>query len=119
MQDMSWLVVSLFLCLFQVSGTAQSTDLDDVLAGFAQSAEDSLPIDDILSGFDEPPLVSDSTAEETTYGAEWLDVGGDLGISTVLNFAHKAPSTGQIDHRGVSGLKSWVRLEARINLPCS
>jgi len=121
MDRLRWhcLAVSLLLFLLQISGSAQTIDLDDVLAGFSQSEEDSIPEDDAFSGFDDSLSYSDSIAEDAAWDQEWLDLGGDLGISTVLNFAHDEPPTGQIDHRGLSGLKSWIRLEAQIRLPCS
>jgi hypothetical protein len=58
-----------------------------------------------------------SSAQEEKNAPEWLDVGGEMMLWSVVNFAHGAPDPGKTDHRGLSRLKTQLRLEAKVNLP--
>jgi hypothetical protein len=47
---------------------------------------------------------------------DWLSLGGSVGQDISYNFAHDAPAAGKTDHRGLSGLRSRIDLEAALQL---
>jgi hypothetical protein len=48
---------------------------------------------------------------------DWLDLGGDLMLWSVANIAHGPPDPGETDQRGLSRLRTQLRLDAKLNLP--
>lgn len=105
------------------AGAQQS--LDDALKGFEDtpSAPPSgkgaaSPFDRDLEGFDEPAGKTQSKPGETKasepFLPPWLRLGGGISQDISYNYAHDAPRGGETDHRGLSGLRSRVDLEADI-----
>ena len=91
-------------------------ELDDVLSGFDEKpGEQEKPpgneMDDVLSGFDAPEeKQSDEKSVDKRLIPEWLELGGSIGISASVNFAHDAPEVDEADFRGLSMLRTTVAL---------
>jgi hypothetical protein len=105
----------LFLML-AISAPVAGQGLDDVLSGFDEitTEEEKLSgnsMDDVLSGFDDPEeKQSDVKKTDHRIIPEWLELGGSIGLSAAVNFAHDAPEEGAADFRGLSMLRTTVAL---------
>lgn len=112
------------------SPAAAQQSLDDVLKGFEDKPpsappagkDAASPLDKDLEGFDEPPAKKggktqskpgESKASEP-FPPRWLRLGGGVSQDVSYNYAHDAPRTGETDHRGLSGLRSRIDLEADV-----
>jgi len=110
--------VSIFLLMFSAALPVAGQELDDVLSGFEEKpGEQEEPasgeMDDVLSGFD-APAEKQIDVGKTDDGMipEWLELGGSIGISASVNFAHDAPEEGGTDFRGLSMLRTTVALDS-------
>lgn len=94
------------------------TSLEQALEGFedAPASANLNNIDDILDGFDTEPSPGPDEPETTRTGPAWLRLGATLEERIVFNVAHDAPRSGEIDHRGLSSLRSRLDVEADANL---
>ena len=94
------------------------TSLEHVLEGFEDSPEFVSPdnIDDILDGFDTEPSPDPGEQEITGTFPAWLRLGATLEERIVFNIAHDAPPPGEIDHRGLSSLRTRLDVEADADL---
>ncbi|MCB2181442.1 MAG: hypothetical protein KQH63_05425 [Desulfobulbaceae bacterium] len=113
-------------CLLIPDALHAADDLDDVLSGFdeaedvtRQPAPDNTELDTIMSGFEDTPLSSQPADTDWQNAAQsalppWLDINGNISLSSSLNFAHNAPEPGMSDHRGVSKLKLGADIYADI-----
>jgi len=88
------------------------------------SAEDALGInnEELLGGFDDEPLSSGdeeitSSSEHSSIKNSWVDVTGQLLLSSSYNYSHKEPSPGKTDFRGLSRLRAALLLELTGDLP--
>ena len=109
----------LVLVLFLVAspGLGQ-TSLEEALGGFEDvpviaSSDD---IDDTLDGFDTETAPGPREQETTRADPAWLRLGATLEERIVFNIAHDAPRSGEIDHRGLSSLRSRIDVEADADL---
>lgn len=112
--------VSFFLLMITAALPVTGQELDDVLSGFDENpGEQEEPasgeIDDVLSGFDES-AEKQTDAGDTDDGLipEWLELGGSVGISASVNFAHDAPGEDEADFRGLSMLRTTVALDSEV-----
>jgi hypothetical protein len=115
-------MVCLILVTVNWSGKLYASDeieIDTLLQGFEERSENSpadadSQSDDILSGFeDESPI--ETTAENDSRESDY-PLGGYAKFASAYNYAHKAPSAGETDWRGISKLKSDLYLELNAKL---
>ena len=94
------------------------TSLEQALEGFDDSPAFVSPddIDDILDGFDTGPSPDPEGPEVTDASPAWLRLGATLEERIVVNYAHDVPRSGEIDHRGLSSLRSRLDIEADADL---
>ena len=92
--------------------------LDEALGGFEDDppATDTAGIDDALTGFDEQSSPESLESDQPGVPPPWLRIGGSASQEAVVNFAHRAPSPGSVDHRGLSSLRTRLNLEADADL---
>ena len=109
--------LALVLLFVACPGLGQ-TSLEQALEGFEDAPASVRPdnIDDILDDFDTEP--SPGPTERETSGAlpDWLRLGATLEERIVFNLAHDAPQSGEVDHRGLSSLRSRLDVEADVDL---
>lgn len=91
------------------------------LYGHVPAALAQQPLDDVLKGFEEDKPTPrtgkpDKPAKEEAGGLPglpgWIRLGGGVSQDISYNYAHDAPRAGETDHRGLSGLRSRIDLEA-------
>ncbi|MDH5543060.1 MAG: DUF1302 family protein [Nitrospinota bacterium] len=76
--------------------------------------------EDLLGGFDDDTfdgtenVSGDSKPKKKL---EWLDITGQLLLSSSYNYSHKEPSTGKTDFRGLSRMRAALLLEFTTILP--
>ena len=87
-----------------------SENLDDILFGFDEVEE----LDDFY-GEDEPGK-DDVLSHETATLPSWLDLYGSISLATALNYDHKKPDPGEVDHRDFSKLKLTGDINADIKI---
>ncbi len=109
----------LVLVLLLVAGPGLGqTSLEQALAGFEDAPVFAHPdgIDDILDGFDSETSTGPEERESTRTDPAWLRLGATLEERIVFNIAPDAPRTGEVDHRGLSSLRSRIDVEADADL---
>lgn len=109
-----------FLCLLVLHvGTARSFAGDDTLDGFGDDTLDGFGSDtgsggDDLSGFDDSSG-SDAWGGTTTQKEEKklipFNIGGTLSLKAIYNIAHDKPAEEELDWRGLSALRTELKLE--------
>jgi len=115
---------AIFLAALLLPGTSRADNgLDDVLSGFDEPVDqpaDAGVADDLgelLSGFDEPLTdETDGTGADRAVVPEWLDLFGSISLTGAWNFGHDAPVGGEVDHRGLSMLRSTGALGLDIDM---
>ena len=88
-----------------------------ILLSPAQPGAAQAPLDDVLKGFEDGP--ARPAAEDRDRGAvlpSWLKLGGSIAQDASYSYAHDAPEAGEPDHRGLSGARSRIDLEADATL---
>ena len=98
-----------------------TSDLDDALSGFDESASTTQPtsdLDDALGGFDESTKEQGVDAGSMFNDVEEspISISGSLGFLSSYNYAHSAPATDKTDYRGFSKLKFSSNVLADIKL---
>ena len=107
------------LALFLVASPGLSqTSLEQALEGFedAPASVHLDNIDDILDDFDTEPSPGPTEREASGALPAWLRLGATLEERIIFNLAHDAPQSGEVDHRGLSSLRSRLDVEADVNL---
>ena len=103
----------LLLCgLLPSALMAAEPTLDEALSGFDNPEPPGDSLDTVLEGFDEntPSLAEQPPVDEQGARKDWR-LSGYLALSLSYNYAHQAPDEGEIDHRGLSRLRSFANLE--------
>ncbi|MBF0449290.1 MAG: hypothetical protein HQK75_01160 [Candidatus Magnetomorum sp.] len=100
--------LSFLLSGYHQAAFSQQQSMDDILSGFEESSSPS-DIDQLLDGFDEPTdqtdnqnVASKKVDINTQSFSKTFDYTGFFKLATTVNMAHKAPETGDTDHRGLS-----------------
>jgi hypothetical protein len=103
--------LALVIFLSQLVGVAIAQPVDQI-----SSSETEL--DDILGGFDESDGDPEATDESQMPVAEpsRYDLTGSVTLGASYNHAHKAPESGQTDHRGLSRFRIKGGVELDVNL---
>ena len=109
----------LVLVLLLVAGPGLGqTSLELALEGFEDGPASVRPddIDDILDDFDAEPTPGPTEPDASGVLPAWLRLGATLEERMVFNVAHDAPQSGDVDHRGLSSLRSRLDVEADVEL---
>ena len=111
----------LLILAFAASPVLGQTDLDLVLEGFEDAPLSPDPqefddIEDVLEGFDFDSPADPGTDIDLDTPRERLRISGSLSERLVFNLAHDAPPPGEVDHRGLSSLRSRLDLRIDANL---
>ena len=107
-------MASLFIMPFP---STAGDNLDDVLSGFDDGPKkQDAPVGDgdlgdVLSGFDETESsrIPAKSGDDRVL-PDWLTLFGGIGLSSSWNFAHDAPEIEEADFRGLSMLRTTLRL---------
>ena len=108
----------LLILLIAAGPALGQTDLESVLEGFE---DDPLPpvldefdgIEEVLEGFDLEASEGPKVEAAIDARPERLRISGSLSERLVFNLAHDAPLPGDVDHRGLSSMRT--RLNLRID----
>ncbi|MCY4140398.1 MAG: hypothetical protein OXF56_19295, partial [Rhodobacteraceae bacterium] len=109
----------LVLVLLLVAGPGLGqTSLELALEGFEDGPATVRPddIDDILDDFDAEPTPGPTEPDASGALPAWLRLGATLEERMIINLAHDAPQSGDVDHRGLSSLRSRLDVEADVEL---
>ncbi len=89
-------------------------DLDDIEEKPREKNE--LEVEDALSGFEDLEDTEKPLAESITEEPSWLQLDGFVRLNGNLNHEHDAPEPGEPDYRGLSQLRTTVKLEVPVTL---
>ena len=109
---------TLIVLVLTASPLLGQTELDLILGGFqdAPSFEELDDFDDVLVGFDEVDNPESLVADEAASSTATFRISGRLRQGFIYNFAHHAPSTDEVDHRGLSSFRTRLDLEMDVDL---
>ncbi len=107
-----------FVLLLMAGPGLGQTSLEQALKGFEDAPVSARPddIDDILDEFDTEPSPGPTVQDASGALPAWLRIGATLEERMVFNLAHDAPQSGEVDHRGLSSLRSRLDVEADVEL---
>lgn len=119
-----------FFLTFNYTLLCQAQETDEGLSGFDEISEfddisgfDDLETTDDISGFgdletaDDFSEVEDSLTEINSDKPTWWALDGFLRVGSAYNFDHNAPKSGEPDYRGLSKLRTTIKLEIPFTLP--
>jgi len=89
--------------------------MEELLDDFADDVEaEQGAFDDALTGFDAAEQAVESDAFDPS-SSPW-QLNGALILSSSYNYTHSSPAVGKTDHRGLSRLRSALKLELKVDL---
>ncbi len=89
-------------------------DLEDI--GDKPADKNELEVGEALSGFGDLEDTEKPLAESIIEEPSWLQLDGFVRLNGNLNHAHDAPQPGQPDFRGLSQLRTTVKLEVPVTI---
>ena len=112
---MRYLVLIVFLAASPALG---QISLEQALEGFEEFEGDAQigEIEDVFLPFDEDTETGPAVIEEDLESPAWITISGKLSERLVYNFAHDAPGPGELDHRGISSLRTRLDISTDIEI---